>query len=368
MRVLLWSGAFWPNIGGVEVIGSYFVRALRDRGHDVMVLSRRDTDEHAPEESFAGIPVVRVPMFQALRDGDPAAVAAAIRAVADVKRRFRPDVVHLYFLVTDAFFQARTAGAWPAPTVAGVHAPVPAGGLPPTLAGVFRDADWVAACSECLLADLRAEVPEIGVRSSTIPNALPADDAPEVSPPGEPVVVYLGRLANVQKAVDLGLRAFAIAAERVEGARLVVAGDGQDREDLERLAADLGLGDRVTFTGWVSPGDVGAVLASARVVLMPSRFEGHPLVALQAARAGRAVLAFDIDGIRDVVEDGVTGRLVPLEDVDALADALTELLADRALAERLGATARERGRGGWDEHVDAFEALYERVASMFSRT
>jgi glycogen(starch) synthase len=133
---------------------------------------------------------------------------------------------------------------------------------------------------------------------------------------------------------------------------------------LEGLAAELGLSEAVRFTGWVSPSEVGTLLQSAFLVLIPSRWrEPFGLVALQAGEAGRPVVASRIGGLAEIVVDGVTGILVPPDDSGSLAIAIRDLLASPATASRMGAAARRHKRSKFDyaTFVASYEQLYVRL-------
>lgn len=152
-----------------------------------------------------------------------------------------------------------------------------------------------------------------------------------------PVFAYLGRLKRY-KAVDLVLRGFARAA--IPWARLEVAGAGDYRPELERLASSLDLGDRVTFLGRISEAEKLRLLRRAWALVFTSPKEGWGITNLEAAACGTAVIASDSPGIRESVRHGETGFLVRHGDVDALGAAMAGLAADRSLVERLGTQAR----------------------------
>jgi glycosyltransferase involved in cell wall biosynthesis len=123
---------------------------------------------------------------------------------------------------------------------------------------------------------------------------------------------------------------------------LKIAGDGEHRAALERTAAGLGLGSAVTFLGTCDGSRVRALLAGAAALVVPSIYEGMPLVVLEAMERGVPVVASAVSGIPEVVVDGETGWLVPPEDPEALAGALEEVLADAPEARRRGAAGRGR--------------------------
>jgi glycosyltransferase involved in cell wall biosynthesis len=126
MRVLLWTEAFWPSIGGLERFVTALVVALRERGHDILVV----TDHHRPglpdTEYCRGIPVHRFPFLAALRageTGDLERLGAVRPAIAALKRTFAPDLIHWQLSPTSlsGFFHLETATAWPAPWAATLH-------------------------------------------------------------------------------------------------------------------------------------------------------------------------------------------------------------------------------------------------------
>jgi glycosyltransferase involved in cell wall biosynthesis len=158
-----------------------------------------------------------------------------------------------------------------------------------------------------------------------------------------------------------GLDVFVRAAATLTGGTFHVAGEGPLRPDLERLALDLGFGDRLTLCGTVA--DVPGFLAGLDVAVLPSLTEGMSNALLEYMAAGRAVVATAVGGNVRLVEDGVTGLLVPPGDVDRLAAAVGRLLSDPELAARLGAAARRRvaEQHGRPAMVRRFEDFYGRL-------
>lgn len=203
-------------------------------------------------------------------------------------------------------------------------------------------ADRVLAPSETTAGELRRDY---GVsRVSVVPNATaPGDRDSEAVPASSdrPAVLFVGRL-RVRKGLEVALHALSLLGSSGFEARLVVAGDGEHRLRLERLARDLGLEDRTEFLGRKSRGEVQRLMDSSAVLVVPSLYEGMPLVIVEAMQRGLAVVASAVSGIPEVVLDGETGWLVPCEDPVALAGALEEALGNPSEARRRGAAGRER--------------------------
>jgi|tagenome__1003787_1003787.scaffolds.fasta_scaffold20900679_2 glycosyltransferase involved in cell wall biosynthesis len=167
------------------------------------------------------------------------------------------------------------------------------------------------------------------------------------------VVGGIGRLHR-QKGFDLLVRAMV----RLPGAHLLLVGDGPEREPLQALADELGVAERMTITGWSDRSTDW--LSAMDAVALPSRFEGLPLVLLEAMACGRAVVGTNVGSIGDALLDERTGLVVPLDDEVALAAALNRLREDPDLRSRLGAAAAglARERFTLSGMVGAYEALY----------
>jgi glycosyltransferase involved in cell wall biosynthesis len=211
-----------------------------------------------------------------------------------------------------------------------------------------RLADRVLAPSAATAAEIQRDygVENVGVLPN-VTGGLAADVAaapaelPSDLPPG--FLLFVGRL-RIRKGVEVLLAALDLLRQQ-DGAApmLVIAGDGEHRVALEATAARLGLdGTSVRFLGRADAARVRALLAAARALVVPSTYEGMPLVVLEAMAAGLPVVASRVSGIPEVVLDGETGWLVPPEDPQALAMALHELLADAGEGRRRGAAGRQR--------------------------
>jgi glycosyltransferase involved in cell wall biosynthesis len=178
--------------------------------------------------------------------------------------------------------------------------------------------------------------------------------------PDRPLWVCAARL-EAQKGHDVLLTA--LAAHKSEGNAFIVAlaGGGSMREALECRVAELGLDEEVRFLGQLD--EIGPLLAAADAVLLPSLWEGLPLTLLEAMARGRPVIASAVGGVPEVVEDGISGLLVPPGKPEALAAALGELRRRPRAADALGAAAAARVRTEftWSRAVERFEAVYDEV-------
>lgn len=183
--------------------------------------------------------------------------------------------------------------------------------------------------------------------------------APLPSPSGPPTVAVVARLRR-EKGHARFLRAFGTVRAQLPDVRAIVAGGGPMQGELTALAADLGLGDAVRFTGELA--DPRSVIAEAHVVALASPHEGFPNAVLEAMACGRPIVATAVGGVPELVRGGIDGLLVP-DDDDAFAQGLVDLLRDGDARERMGLAARDRAHGfSWAAVVERTEAVYRELA------
>jgi glycogen(starch) synthase len=367
VRILFLTENFWPYIGGVEVFSAKLLPALCQYGHEFIVGTTHYYLDLPDEQQYQGIPIHRFPLLSALANSNIEQLLKTVQQITKLKRNFRPHLVHVHSVGLNALLQLQTAEAYPTPVLVTLQQPLLNDNTKPdTLQGrIVRSADWVTCCSEALLVDTRRRIPEITPRSSVIHNArdLPLL-SPEPLPTGEPRLLCLGRL-TIQKGFDLAVRALRVITDRFPHARLIIAGDGPERNNLAQLVVELGLEKVVDFVGWVAPDHVPALMNTATVVVMPSRWEGLPLVALEAALMARPLVTTPVEGLPEVVVHQQTGLLVEKENSEALAEALIFLLDQPEIAIAMGQAARRRVQEvfSFANCVDAYDATYRRLAT-----
>ena len=206
--------------------------------------------------------------------------------------------------------------------------------------------DAVTTVTEADARSYRTRLKLPGVRIESVPNSVPAPAVPAADPASK-VVVAAGRLTRV-KRYDVLVDAFAkvVAARPDWRLRIYGTGDatGNERGALERQIAELGIGENVTLMGTANP--MEPEWAKGSIAAVTSRLESFGMTIVEAMRCGLPVVSTDCPhGPREIIEDGVDGRLVPVGDVDAVAGALLELIDDdelRAAAARAARTASER--------------------------
>ncbi len=179
---------------------------------------------------------------------------------------------------------------------------------------------------------------------------------------GEKILVHLSNFRPVKRTADV-VRIFARLARHIP-ARLLMIGDGPDRSAAEWIAHRKGIQDRVHFMGKL--GSVSEILPLADLLLMPSELESFGLAALEAMACRVPSIATRVGGVPELIEDGVTGRLFPVGDVDGMAAAAVELLSDPDRHEAMAEAARHTARTRYcaSKILPLYERFYEQVLGV----
>jgi glycosyltransferase involved in cell wall biosynthesis len=368
VRVLLvnWNDRENPHAGGAEVhLHEIFGRLARD-GHTIDLVSS-GWPGGAARSAIDGMQVWRAGgrLSFAVRARGLVRRLLAQHAfdvvVEDINKLplFLPTLTRLPFCAVVPHLFGTTAfseAPWPmAATVWAAEKMIPR---------VYRDA-WFHVISDSTRDDLVAR----GIAAERVTVIYPGVDArwyaPDPASPraAEPTFLYVGRLKRY-KGVETALRAFAAARRSNPSLTFEIAGQGDDRPRLERLAAALGLGGgaAVRFRGFVPEAEKRELLRRSWAVVFPSPKEGWGISNVEAAACGTPALASDSPGLRESVRHGVTGFLVPHGDVAALAERMLGLARDPALVERLGRGARAFAETlSWDAAARATAQHLERV-------
>jgi glycogen(starch) synthase len=365
VRILFLTPLYVPCVGGLETLVRQLAPEVVSRGHDVAIITSHGRESISGFEYVDDIPVLRVDAHDVVEARDAEGILRVELEILRFAREFHPDLVHSHDAGPVLWMYRRAARRESRPLVVTLHNVMTRkfASVLVVLAKMLRDADWVTGVSQAVVDDVLSYERSVASRMSVITNGIvpPVVDV-SPSPDGPARLLCMGRL-DVQKGFDVAITALALVRERHPGVRLVIAGDGPERNRLIATACGLGVDDSVDFLGTVSRSRVATLFRECAAVVMPSRFEGLPLVALEAAWAGRPVVAADAPGLSEAVVPGETALMVPPEDPSALAGAIVQLLdaPDRAGALGRKAHTVATARYSLDRCVDEYEALYNRV-------
>jgi glycosyltransferase involved in cell wall biosynthesis len=366
------------NVGGPARHVLALTAALRRIGHQTLIAFGTPEPGEGELEPV-GEPSVRIAALR--RPIDPAADQRAITELTRLMTRFRPDVVHTHMAKAGALGRSAAHRVRDPVTVHTFHGHVLEGYFASPSNAAFmaaerrlaRRTDALVAVSAATRDDLLA----LGIgrpeRWHVVPLALdlepflrsrirPAEARRSLGlPAAVPLVGTVGRLVPIKNHV-LFLEAARRVLEEIPAATFAIAGDGELRPMLEAEAEPLG--DRVRFLGWVR--DLQALYGSLDLVALTSLNEGTPVALIEAAAAGRPVVATDVGGVSEVVREG--GYLVPSGDGRAIADAIEGLLLDPALRNRLGEAGRATAeRHAADRVAAELAGLYDVLCSTNQR-
>jgi L-malate glycosyltransferase len=350
LRLLLVVDSHFPGNGGTEAQAQLLAELLQARGHRVQVLAPHLDKARPLTETIRGIAVERLPYPRLKSLGALILIARFARRL--LRDRGKYDAVHIHLAKNLAAgaglvqpwlgipVMVKVSGAWE----------FEGGVLDPTLRrnplvallnACIRRVAFVQAISQKTRQKLLAAgYPER--RIQMIPNAVDVSlfDRIERKPPhpDRPLrVIYVGRLQPV-KGVAVLVAAWRYVQAAIPAARLVLVGDGPLRGELERQIDTLGIRSSVELPGRSS--EVPRLLRTADVYVQPSFQEGLPNSVLEAMSAGLPIVATRVSGNEDLVREGGNGKLVAPGDPQQLARALIEVLADPALAQRMGLASR----------------------------
>ena len=367
MRILLICEAF-RALGGLREAVDSLAREYLQRGHQVAVASvyapyKEDRVIRANVECFP----IRVPRWKPItwrhperffRRPDPSEL---VRVIQD----WKPDVVNVHGGVWEKFptiiGACRSSNV---PVVISFQSASYAGTWGIKALGALRQCAALTAVSQAAKEYMMHLAPAVR-GAEVIPNGADFQLLRDASPLRRlrPYLFCAARLFLEEKAVDLVVQGFGLIAQRYPALDLVIAGDGPDRSVIERLAANLGLTDRVELIGFKSQLELAGLYKGALLFVMPSRFrEGLPLVFLEAMAAGVPSIGSSIGGVPEVVLEGVTGLLLHENSPKEVADRIRTLLDDTALRERMSQAALERA-----SHY-AWPAIAARYLAVYAET
>lgn len=353
------------NVGGPALHVTHLTVGLRDRYPTLLVAGRvgEGEAEYRGGEGGRAMPIVDIPeLGRAIRPWDD--VVALLKLIR-LLRRARPGIVHTHTAKAGVLGRVAAIVAGVPIRVHTFHGHVFHGYFGPVVTRVFLAVErFLARWTTCILTVSGSQAEELAARYRicarerirVMPLGLDLDRfqagdqarlrdefRAEVGAGETPIVSIVGRLVPI-KNHDLFLEGAARLLQRGVAATFVVVGGGPEEARLRERARADGLGDRVRFLGWRS--DLERIYAGSDVVALTSRNEGTPVCLIEALAAGCAIVATDVGGVRDVLEGGRAGLLVPGDDADAFARAVERLLADeplrRSLTERGPDSARQR--------------------------
>jgi len=363
----------YPTYGGSGAVATELGMALAQRGHEVHFVTYKQPfrlPTYLPRVYFHEVDVGRYPLFEF----PPYDLALAVR-MHEVVREHDLDLLHCHYAIphatsawiTKEMLRKQGSDITVVTTLHGTDITIV--GQDPSFHSITKfsieKSDALTAVSSFLQRETMSAFGCTACRIEVIPNFIDPQVYHRARWEGQlrpqldghrRVLMHISNFRPVKRVRDV-VRVFAKVNRSVESV-LVMIGDGPDRHDAEQEARDLGVEKSVRFLGKIE--SVAPLLAAADLFLLPTDVESFGLSALEALASGTPVIGTNVGGLPEVVQDGATGVLCGVGDVDGMASAAVELLRDpgkwRAMSEAAAADAR--ARFAMDDIVQRYEDLY----------
>jgi glycosyltransferase involved in cell wall biosynthesis len=358
MKIVILVGVFPPKwLAGTEIATYYMAAQLAQRGHEVHVIT--SLDEGLPDEScekgfyIHRIPLIKIRFFGAL---------FFWRAMIGTIRKICPDLVHVQSLVygMPALISKKMLKIPYAVWAQGDDVYRPDGFTKLTSKTVIKNADSAIALNE----DMKRVMQNIYNRDiAVVPNGINMADY--INEPGikdgatrGKGILFVGRLVSV-KGVQYLIRAMKQVHTKIPDARLIIVGDGEEREMLESLSLQLGIQNYVQFIGEIPHEKVQTYMQQAEVFVLPSLSEGLPNVIIEAMACGLPIVVSRVGGIPEIITNDTNGYLVEAKDTESIAKYIIVLLEDEKLRKKISDTNKQLVKKyTWENVIVELERLY----------
>lgn len=374
MKILLMPSAYHPSLGGVEELTSKLARCYTQCNHTSIIVTNRWPKSLPSKQVISGCDVFRVCFRLPERNLRTLVLFLmlswiSILQLVIIVSKFRPDIIHVICCSSNLPYAMFVSKLFKIPLVVTAQ-----GEIGMDAAGLFKtdmfvprhfrrhiqSASWITACS----IDTQQELLDYSgtTNCDVVHNGI---DITEFKPKhpnprkasGRPFVFALGRHV-FQKGFDVLIRAWGLLNN--PHFDLVVGGAGSDTEKLSELIADLGLNESVHLVGRLDRGGVVSHLQHACCFILPSRHEPFGIVVLEAMAARTPVIATAVGGVPEFVIDDVNGRLIPSDNVDAMAKALQEVIVNGPVETQLDAGYETAVRHDWYSIATKYLNIYSK--------
>ncbi len=376
MNICLLSPTFLPKIGGAEIVVASIAEHMTKLGHNVTVITQWPrTGKGIPNDTQFPYSVIRYkrPWSFTL----PFGMHSIYSALANAHKKYNFDIIHCHLVYPVGYIATKFARRNNVPVIITAHG----SDIRPTsryrkkksiwkrIVSSLENADYITAIS----SHMKSVLDEItnNPRRTLIPNGV---DVEQFSQPVEyqsswPIdpntnfALYIGGLKRI-KGLDILLHAITIIKERYprdfESMKFIIAGKGPLAGQLKQTAKQNKIESAVRFVGEVTGDFKRYLLQNAEFVILPSRSEAMPLVPLEAFASGTPVIASSVGGLVDIIEDEKTGRLIPPENPQALAQAIMESWQNENA--QLKSNVKQKAKSyDWKNIVKQYESLYKCV-------
>lgn len=359
MRILIANDQHWPMKSGVATAARTMAQGLAEAGHVVMVVAPSQTGR-GYKEIDENYEITRIRSFGLPFRKNLRVSVTYDREMRRILDEFQPEVVHVHTQLTVGLGMLRAAVSRDIPVIATNHV------MPDNMIKnikilspvsrpvsyilseygtlLYRGAKRIVMPTESAISLFnteRIEAPALAISNGiNLDRFQPKKPSSEIFtkfhiPRGKPLITYIGRV-DEEKHIHILIQALELLRWSGKKFHAVIVGDGNARERLDELIDTLQLGEYVTFTGLVSDGDLVQLHRIGDIYAMPSPTELQCLAMLEAMASGKAVVAVDAGALGELCLTGKNGNLIPVDDVEAMATALVDLLDDPEKRKKYG--------------------------------
>jgi len=280
--------------------------------------------------------------------------------------KFKPDLIHIHYVAGNGLLGLATGIHPLVSSVWGSDIDKSANSSPVNwvVDPGFKKSDHITVTSNFLKVQTESRLESKAKSISVIPFGIQIPDEITPLPKERPLKICMLKDHKPVYGIEIAIKAFAEVVKAIPDAELTIGGkENSYTNELRNLAEILKVNHQVNFAGQISSDRIYQFISGHHLMLMPSRFEGFGVAALEASAAGRPVIAANVGGVPDVVKDGKTGILVPSCDSKALAAAILKLANNFELCDKMGREGRDfvRQHYQWEKSLDLMSQLYEDI-------
>ena len=364
MKIAILVSGFPPDrVGGMEIASYNIAKHLANKGHSIHIITSSYSDS-LNEDKFVVHPVgmrktkIIGPLFDQ-------------RNILPVIKEINPEIIHAQGISTSGIsgftaFLIKKLLKIPYVVYGRGGDIYPFNVEKILVKAILNNANSVIALTE----HMKKEMQKISAKEiSVIPNGIDIDrfndSSPKFSESSDTKIIFVGNL-RLEKGLSYLIEAMRYITKKDINSRLLIVGEGPQKENLEKLVTKLNINDIVTFSGKVATEEVPVYLKNSDIFTLPSLQEGFPNVLLEAMASGLPVVATDVNGINEIIEDCKNGFLVRPQNSKEIAEKILLLLEDNELRKRISKqNMKKASKYSWKQTVQMLENVYNNALRNF---
>lgn len=386
MKILISSDLYWPTVNGVSTAARTLAMGLADRGHEVLVIAPSQTGKKYKEVdgnyTVARTASIPFPLYQNFR-----ICLYPYREVKKIIKDFNPDVVHLmgFMMISQAVMKysqkydipiVSTNHAMPENLMDNLKRLAPLSrpinyAMKEYIVRFHKKTDYFTMPTQSALDIFKLSTRKLKIPVEAVSNGIDLSRYSPTEPPTEvikkfkiptdkPIVAYLGRV-DAEKHISVLIDAFVRVLKKCD-ARMIIVGKGTETANLQEQARNLGVYDKITFTGCVTDQEIVDLHKIGTVFCMASPVELQSIAMLEAMASGKPIVSVDAGPLKELCQDGRNGILCETDNDKEIADAIVRIISDPVLAESMGKeSVKIAATHDLQKTLERYEQIYTKV-------